>query len=421
MQRMLASITALLMSAAILFAGGGLQGTLIAVRANIEAFSLPVIGLLMSIYYLGFIAGCLMVPGMVRRAGHIRAFTALAAIAAATILTYAIEVNVWLWMVLRVFTGFSFAGLYMIIESWINEKADNENRGRVLSVYRVVDFSALSVGQFLLMLADPSGFVLFSIVAILISLSIVPVAMTRVEGPRPPAQTKLQIAKLWRLSPFAVVGSVAVGLANGAFWAIGPVYVQQLGYGTGMVASFMSAVILCGAVAQWPVGLISDKMDRRIVLIAVSFGAALSGLLLMAVGAHSPTALVVAAGVFGVFALPVFGLCAAHANDHADESDFVAVSGGLLLVFGVGSILGPVISPFVMTAFSPSALFGYTAAIHLALVAFGLYRLTQRSGVAVADQTDYVPVPRTTPAVFEIDPRGSSGEESQSDGAAAPA
>ncbi len=415
MRGMLASLVALLTSAGILLAGGGLSGTLVAVRANIDGFSLTTIGLLMSSYYLGFIGGCYATPGMVRRAGHIRAFTALAAIAAVTMMTFPLKSNVVLWIFLRVIMGFCFAGLYMIIESWINEKATNDNRGKVLSVYRIVDFAAMTIGQYLLVLADPKSFVLFSIVAMLITISIVPVAMTRVEGPSPPEQTQLGLKKLMRVSPLALSGAFAVGFANSAFWAISPVFVQQLGYGAGMVATFMSAVIVCGAVAQWPIGSLSDLVDRRLVLIGVSGAAALAGVFLMVQGPSSAGMLILGAALFGVFAMPVFGLSAAYANDFAEPHEFVAVSGGLLLVYGVGSVFGPIAAPIVMNMAGPSALFGYTALIHVALVLFGLYRLTQRDALPPEEQGEYVPVPRTTPAVFEIDPRATEEEDQVND------
>lgn len=411
MQRMLISLAALLISAAILLAGGGLQGTLVAVRANIEGFSLLVIGLLMSSYFVGFITGCLAAPGMVARAGHIRAFTALSAIAAAAALTYALAINIPVWIFLRIVTGYCFAGLYMIIESWINEKSSNETRGQTLSVYRIVDLVAMTVGQFLLTVASPAGFALFSLVAILICVSIVPVAMSKAIAPEPLTRTRLDITKLFRISPLAVAGSLCVGLSNGAFWAIAPVYVQRLGYDLTMVATFMSVAIVSGALAQWPIGYLSDLIDRRKVLIAVAAASAASGIFLSSLGEISLTLLLTGSCLYGIFAMPIFGLSAAQANDHAESDEFVAISAGLLLLYGVGSIFGPVMAPLLMEAISPSALFGYTAAVHGLLFAFGLYRMTQRAPVPAAKQEDYVPVPRTSPAIFEIDPRSGDCED----------
>ncbi|MFQ5562328.1 MAG: MFS transporter [Parvularculaceae bacterium] len=407
---MLLSLAALLASAAILLAGGGLQGTLVAVRANLENFPLPVIGLLMSTYYVGFIAGCLIAPSMVARAGHIRTFGALAAMAAAAALIYALSVHIVLWLALRLLTGFCFAGLYMIVESWINEKCGNRDRGKVLSVYRIVDLVAMTVGQFLLTLAPPEGFALFSLVSILITLSIVPVAMTKSIAPEPLTQTRLNVAKLFRISPFAAAGVLGVGMANGAFWALGPVYVQKLGFDLEMVAMFMSVAIVAGALAQWPIGYLSDLLDRRKVLLWTGAAAAASGAFLSAVGVASPTLLLLGGALYGVFAMPIFGLSAAHANDHAEADEFVSISSGLLLVYGVGSIAGAAIAPLLMDATGPAALFAYTAGVHSLLFAFGFYRILGSPAVPADEQADYVPVPRTSPAVFEIDPRSGDDE-----------
>ncbi|WP_299193671.1 MFS transporter [uncultured Erythrobacter sp.] len=407
MTRKFLALGSLFISSAILLAGGALLGTLTSIRANLEGFPLQAIGIVMAGYYLGFILGCLMTPEMVRRVGHIRVFAALSALAAASSLIFAIEPSTWLWTGLRVVVGFSFAGLYMIIESWINERSTNANRGQVLSIYRIIDFAAMTVGQYLLLLADPAGFVLFSLVAVLIAVAIVPVALTQIELPSPPREAKLNLRRLWAVSPLAVAGCFVVGLTNGAFWSIGPIYVQQMGYGSAMIASFMSAAILAGAAAQYPLGLLSDVVDRRMILILASVGAALAGAGLMALGVRSEFAMLAGAAGYGVFAMAIFGLAAAHANDHAEPEDFVAISGGLLLIYGLGSVAGPLVSPSIITAFGPSALFGYTAAMHAGLVVFGLYRTARRSNVPAGEQEHFVVARPTTPAVFEFDPRSS--------------
>ena len=405
MFRIFLALGSLFVSSAILLAGGALQNTLVSVRANIEGFQLQAIGVVMAGYYAGFILGCLMTPEMVRRVGHIRVFAALAAIAAASSLIFAIEPSTWLWTGLRVVVGFSFAGLYMLIESWINERSTNANRGQVLAIYRVVDFAAMTAGQYLLLLADPAGFVLFSIVAVLIALSIVPVALTRIEHPSPPREAKLNLRRLWTVSPLAAAGCFVVGLTNGAFWSIGPIYVQQMGYGSAMIATFMSAAILAGAAAQYPLGYLSDVLDRRMVLIVASLGATIAGFALMIAGASSEFAILAGAAGYGIFAMAIFGLAAAHANDHAEGEDFVAITGGLLLVYGLGSVAGPLVSPSIMASFGPSALFGYTAVMHAGLVLFGLYRTARRRNVPSEEQEDFVIARPTTPAVFEFDPR----------------
>lgn len=405
MIRVLLSFGPLLASAAILFAGGGLHGTLISVRANLEGFSLLAIGVVMAGYYAGFVFGCYTTSEMVRRVGHIRVFAALAAIAAASSLIFAIEQYAPLWFFLRFVLGFAFAGLYMIIESWINERSTNANRGQVLSAYRIVDFAAMTVGQYLMLLADPNSFVLFSLVAILIALSSVPVALMRIESPEPPADAKLNLRKLWKVSPLAVAGFVAVGLSNSAFWVLSPVFVQGLGYNIAMVANFIGVSIIAGAVAQWPLGYLSDIVDRRVVLLAATLGAVLSGLLLAWGAERAPWVLLAGAAGYGMFGMAIFGISAAHANDHAQPNEFVVVSGGLLLVYGAGSIAGPLLAPLAMMAFGLPALFAYTALIHAGFLLFGLYRFIRRPATPIEEQEHYVFAKPSTPAAFEIDPR----------------
>jgi len=399
------TITALLLASSILIAGNGLQNQLLAIRANLEGFPLHLIGMLLSVYSAGFILGCRYAPVLVKRVGHIRTFTALASLASAAALIHVIFVSPFVWIALRVVTGFALAGLQMIIESWINERATNETRGRVLSVYRIIDLGATTVGQLLLTIADPMGFALFALVSILVSLALVPVALTTATAPQPIATAKLDIAKLYRVSPLAAVGSFSVGLANGAFWAMGAVYVQQIGYDITAVAVFMSAVVVAGAVAQWPLGYLSDRIDRRWVIVSVSALCAVSGAYLAAAGGRSFVELISGGIAFGLFAMPLFGLSVAHANDRAQPDEYIETNGGLFLLYGVGAVAGPILGPTVMSAASPGALFLYTSGVYALLTAFGLLRVMQRERAPKADREAYVAVPRTSPVVFELDPR----------------
>lgn len=411
MLRVVSSLLALLISAGVLLTGNGLQNTLVPIRASIEGYPLPLIGLLTSAYFVGFIAGCLKTPTLVARAGHIRSFCALAALAAAATLVLALTQSEAVWISVRMLTGFCFAGLYMIIESWINEKSTNDIRGKVLAVYRIVDLTFLTIGQYLLLLASPAGFVLFSTAAILVCLSIVPVATTKAIQPDPIARTRLDLKRLWRVSPLALMGSAGVGLANGAFWAMAPIYVQDLGFDLAMVATFISVAIVCGALAQWPIGHLSDLLDRRVVLVWTAAAAGAAAIWLSRTSAGSPGALLFSVGLYGVFAMPIFGLSAANANDNAEGNDFVAISGGLLLVYGLGSIAGPFVASSLMAQYGPSALFAFAGVVYGALFLFGLVRLLTTKGVPEDEQGDYVAVPRTSPGVFEIDPRSVSDDE----------
>jgi len=328
MKAVLSSIGALLVSAAILLAGGGLLSTLIALRAEIEGFPLFVIGFLTSAYFAGFIAGCLGTPYLVKRVGHVRVFAALSSLIAAATLIHVLVIDVGVWIGLRVLTGFGFAGLYILIESWINEQAPNQKRAQVLSIYRMVDLGAVTAGQFMLTLADPAEFVLFSLVAIFISLAIFPISVSTSKAPITVTQTSLNLKKLIKTSPLAVAGCTIVGLANGSFWGVAPVLVQQLGHPVVAVSSFMSIAILFGALLQWPVGWLSDRWGRRIVMIIISLASACSGVFLWLYGPLSLNMLLIGGAIYGCFAMQLFGLAAAHANDFAEPHEFVSVSGG---------------------------------------------------------------------------------------------
>ncbi len=399
-------LSALLIAAFFLIAGNGLQGTLLAVRGDLEGFPLLMVGFLMSAYFLGFIAGCRTAPMMVKSAGHIRAFTALASIASAAALAYALAVHPAIWIFLRIVTGFCMAGLYMIIESWINENATNERRGRILSIYRVTDLTAGTLGQAMLAAADPTKFVLFAIVSILISLALVPVALTNSAQPRPIASAKLDLGKLFRISPLAAVGCLCVGAANGAFWAVGAVYVQRLGYDIRTVAVFMTTVVVAGALSQWPIGLASDRVDRRLIIILSAACCAASGIFLALTGGGSGEMLLYGAFAFGFTAMPIFGLSVAHANDRAEPNEYVTLAASLLLLYGAGAVLGPILAPLAMNAVGPEALFIQVAVIYAALAVFGLFRVFVRDPAPARNREAYVSVPRTSPTIFELDPRG---------------
>ncbi len=410
-------LSALLIAAFFLISGNGLQGTLLAVRGNLEGFPLLLVGLLMSAYYVGFIAGCQIAPRMVKRAGHIRSFTALASVASAAALAYALAVNPVFWLMLRIITGVCLAGLYMIIESWINETATNERRGRTLAVYRLTDLTAGTLGQAMIAAAAPTAFTLFAIVSILISLALVPVAMTNTAQPQPIASAELNLRKLFRISPLAAAGCLCVGAANGGFWAVGAVYVQRLGYDVNSVALFMTTAVVAGALSQWPLGLLSDQFDRRIIVVATAAACAAAGVFLTLTGGMSGEMLLYGAFAFGFTAMPIFGLCVAHANDRAEPHEYTTLAAGLLLLYGVGAVAGPITAPLAMNAFGPAALFIHSSVIYGGLVLFGLYRILVRDPAPQAHREAYVSVPRTSPTVFEIDPRGEPYDESAKDGA----
>lgn len=405
-------VIALLLSAAIVLMANGLDGVLLPLRGAIEGFSQIEIGLIGSAYYTGLTLGCLLGPRVIMRVGHIRAFAVFTAVATISPLLEAMWPSPVSWWIFRGLTGICFAGIMNAVESWLSGIASNENRGTLLSTYAIINFSAIMLGQQLINLADTAGFELFSLCAILISLAAVPLALTRTPHPTDPALPQLQIVHLYKVSPAAVAGCLGAGLANGAFWSLAPLYARDTLMPEFLIAIFVSLAVAGGAIAQWPIGRLSDRIDRRRVLGSICLGAALAGILLsLAVGWPVWLRLGFVA-LFGVFTLPVYWVSVAHANDLAKPEDMVNVSSSLLLLFGVGAIVGPVFGASLMSLMGPGALFLYTAIIHMAVTAMVLYRTTQRAALPPAERTPYEELPKsTTPAVYEaISPDGAQEE-----------
>jgi len=401
----LGPLIALFASVGILLAGNGMQGTLIAIRANLEGFGPVMIGALGSSYFIGFIAGCIYVPALIARAGHIRCFAALAAVGGVAALIHAMVIEPWVWVGLRALSGFCVAGLIMIAESWINAQTTKETRGQIFSIYRVVDMGCVTGGQYVLTLADPGGFALFSICATLFTIALVPVSMTKTKAPPPVPTARFEPLKAFRLSPLGALAVVSTGLVNASFRNVGPVVAQDIGLSIADLATFMAVFIAGGALLQWPVGWLSDKIDRRHMLLGLGIGAmAASAWLQVAVDAD-PTVLFLAAGLFGAAAMPIYAVAVAHTNDYANLDEFVQVSAGLLLLFAVGAIVGPLVSAALVGWFGAAGLFQFTFWAHALLVGFSLYRMTVRASVPQALRRRVVGLMRTSPAIFNLDPR----------------
>lgn len=412
MIRTLLPVAALLASVAVLLLGNGLQGTLLPVRAQLEDFGSVNIGILGSSYFLGFAAGCMLAPYAVRRVGHIRAFTAMVAIASTVSLAHALIVWPPIWWVFRALTGFCFAGLYMIIESWLMERSTNETRGFVFSVYTVINLTVITIGQMFVALDDPRNFPLFAIASILVSLAAVPVSLSTATAPKPPTVVRIRPMHLFRISPVGLVGSFSVGLSNGAFWSLGPVFAQREEGNVTAIAIFMSLAVIAGAVGQWPLGLLSDRQDRRRVIIGACIAAAIAGAALSAASLMwAPTPVILAlAAMFGVFAFPLYSICAAHTNDHVEADGFVEAASGLLLVFSAGAVAGPVLASFAMKLYGVWALFSYTAMVHVALAAYATYRIRTRNPVAADSRGTFQETITVSQTVSTIDPNAEMAE-----------
>jgi len=392
----------LFLAAALLLAGNGLQGTLVAIRASQEGFPALVIGLMGTAYYAGFLCACRYAPGLIRDVGHIRVFAALAAVAAASALLHVLFIDSYVWIGLRLATGFCFAGLFMVMESWLNDSSANSDRARILSIYATVDLMAVTAAQFLLPAIGPGGFEIFALLSILFAISLVPVALSNRSKPTPPASFKLDLMRIWRVSPLACMGCFAIGLTNSAFRLVGPVYATHIGLDVTGVALFMSAGILGGAVLLYPLGLLSDRFDRRWIVIAASTGASVAGILLTLLSGQDNWLIFLGVFLFGAFALPLYSLSVAHGNDQAEPGQYVMISAGLLFFFALGATAGPSIASVIMQHFGPAAFFTYTSSVHGLLVIAALLRLVQRPQINLPTRARFVALLRTSPSFFKL-------------------
>jgi len=405
MIRAITAVAALLVGAAILLTGQGLQGTLIPVRATLEDFSTISIGLIGTTYFLGFTFGCLKGALLISGVGHVRVFAAMTAIASAVPLLHGLWVDPWVWGALRFVTGFCFAILYLVIESWLNERSTNKNRGGVFSAYVLINMTVLGIGQQMLLLYDPIQLDLFALASMLVSLAAVPVVLSRAENPRTLENAKLDFRYLWKTSNVGMLGSLVCGMANGSFWSLGPVFVVAITGNISLTAHFMTAVVFGSALSQWPLGRLSDRTDRRVVLGAVaSFGVVIGASIWLLAPELSTVGMISLAALWGALAFPIYPLAAAHANDRAEAGKFVMVSAGLLLMFGIGAIIGPFIASAMMTLGNPGNLFLFTSIVHLFLAIYVVARRSIRPRAAIDDYkpfSDALASTQTRSQIFE--------------------
>ncbi|WP_370205253.1 MFS transporter [Pararhodobacter marinus] len=389
MSRSLLPLIALFMGTALLLFAGGINGLILPVRGTAEGFSATSLGLLGTGWAVGYIAGCLLTPWLVVRVGHIRAFGAMCAGAAVAILVSLLVIAPGIWIPVRALSGFCFAGAAMIAESWLNEKADARSRGRIFGIYTMVNLAATTAGQMILSLGDPSGFFFFVLGAIVYCLALLPTAVGATTSPTPLTVVKLDVGALWRNSPVAVFAVLMVGISNSAFGTLAAVYADWAGFSITDIALFASIPILAGALSQIPIGAASDRFDRRRVLLGVSVLALITDLAFLFTGSTDPVLLFCLSAAFGATVFVMYPVIVAHANDHAAPGTFIQVSGGLLLVTGIGSVIGPTVAGLAMGYSDPSAMFLVTGICHLSVILFTLWRLRVRSAIATGLKTAF--------------------------------
>jgi len=382
------SVFSLLLSYGLLLFANGMFGTLLGVRSQIEGFSTQIVGLIMAAYFLGLLQGALRAGMIVSAVGHIRAFAAFASVMSVTALMHVIVVDQIVWCVLRFVSGFCMAGMILVTESWLNARCTKRTRGQVMALYMITNYFAAGCGQFLLTIADPALFQLFSVASIIFSLALVPVLLTQATAPKPPQRDPLNLRELWRTSPLGLMGSFCAGMVNASFYSLAPVFALGLGLDVSGISRFMASVIFGGLLLQYPVGRLSDRIDRRVVLSMVTLATAAACVAIVLVFEWNPKWIYVPAVIYGGLSFTVYSLCAAHANDFAPVDKLVQTASGLLTAYGFGAFLGPIVAAVFMGWIGPEGLFVMSAIVSAFLGSFAVYRMRRR---AVPDKEDRSP------------------------------
>lgn len=406
MFRVVHSLLALVMSITLLTAGNSLLSTLLSVRLSMEGYSPGVIGPILVLYSFGFVAGSLYCDRVIRRVGHIRAFAVFAALAGVAALLYPMLVSGYAWAVLRAMTGFCMAGLLVVIESWISTRATNANRGTLFAVYQVTFYLASAAGQGLMAVSNPSAYQAFSLIAIIICLSLIPLSLTHLEAPQLDTAERLSFRSLYRISPIGLIGAFSGGLLLSAFAYLGPVYARLVGLSIPKLSLFMALSVFSAMLFAWPAGRLSDGFGRRRMLLGVATVTGLSSLVAAMVGTSYMPALFAFMSVSMGLAAALYPISVAVMNDYLHNEQIVAASAGLLLSYGLGTCVGPLGGSLAMHLFGPPGLFLFNAGSMLLLLIYGVYRVQSSEDVPVEEQEEYVPAPAmATPVIVEIDPR----------------
>lgn len=406
-------LTALLSGAGLLLLGSGLLGTLLGVRGTLEGYDDRALGLIMSAYFLGFFLGTFLAPAVIRRMGHIRAFSFFGALFASSVLLHAMWVDPLGWGLLRIGTGIAVVGLYTVIESWLNATVDSTQRGRVFAVYMGINLVALALGQQLLRLAPAESFALFSLAAILVCAAMLPVTATRLVQPVMQPATRIGARQLFGIAPAAAAGAMFSGLSVGAFWGLGPVYAGRLELGIEGIATFMTMTIIGGAALQWPVGRLSDSGDRRRTLALACIGAAIAAGLAVWYSGASAWPLYLLFFMYGGLSFAVYPVAVAHLLDHVPPEELLPACSTVLLLHGVGAAFGPAIAGFAMAWLGAQAFPGYLMLVHLLLAVYVFLRLAARQRVAQGESHFHAML-RTSPTAMEMLPEVEAAQDEAS-------
>ncbi|SFI62811.1 MFS transporter [Celeribacter neptunius] len=402
MRSVLSSSSPLLLGIMLLMIGNGLQGTLLGVRGVAEGFSTWQISIVMSGYFAGFLGGSQAAPLLIRRVGHVRVFAALASFISAALILFPVVTDPWVWTALRVMLGFCFSGVYVTAESWLNNSTTNEMRGKVLSAYMLVQTVGIIVAQWILSQGDPSGYVLFIIPSVLVSVSFAPILLSISPTPAFDTSKPLSLVALFRISPLGCIGMFLMGGVFASQMAMAAVYGGQAGFSLGQISAFVAAIYVGALVFQLPIGWISDHSDRRLVILGAAGVGALA-CLLGTMFAQNYLLVLSAGFVAGGMASPLYSLLIAHTNDYLDPEDMAASSGGLIFINGVGAVGGPLIAGWLMGVTGARGYWLFQVFLLGGVALYALWRMTRRAAISVEDTASYVAVmPSSTPVAAEV-------------------
>jgi MFS family permease len=386
--------------------GVGLLGTFLSLRMSLEGFSDQVTGIVMSGYYVGTVLGCFYCHRVICRVGHIRAFATFAAVCTASVMAHGLFISPVSWAGLRLLTGIAVTGLYMVVESWLNAGADRTSRGRIFSIYMVVSFFGMGAGQFLLNAGEVNGPHLFLVTGVLLALCLVPVSTTHSVQPQVPKTLHFNLMALWQTAPMGMLGCLAAGLINGALYTLGPVFGHRIGLTVSGISLFMGVTVISGLILQWPVGLLSDRFDRNIVMAGLGLAVAAISLAITLLMRESFSLLLTLTILYGGVAFTLYPVAVAHTHDFFPPDDIVAVSSALILSFGVGASLGPPVAATIMNFLGPSGLYVFIA---LSGSIFGgtvaVYRRRQPERLEAEYPVTFRAMRTSSPVVAVLDPR----------------
>ena len=383
----------------LIMAGNGLQVVLLGVEAKDSGFSDVVTGFVMAGYFLGIFFGSILVPKLLNNVGHVRVFGAMSALASAAVLVIALFFNPLVWAMMRILTGFSFAGMYIVCESWLNDKSTNETRGQMLSLYMIISMGGMGIGQMLVGFGDDQSVGLFLLASVMVSVAVVPILLTAGAAPGFEAPERMSMRRLVQVSPLAVVGLAINGVAVSMMFGMGAVYGRSIGMDTTEIGYFMTAPMLGALLLQYPVGRLSDRFDRRLVILSVSIMGGIAAGCATLFGQQQFGLLLLCMLIYGGALFPSYSLCIAHANDFLTPSQMVAAASGLVMVNGVGAVLGSPLAALAIEYLGVGFFFVMIAGVQVVMVCFVLFRMSRRSAVPNEAQGPFVAIPESGSAV----------------------